>query len=276
MSLKKDASGRRSIQVECEVPGTPEEVWRAIATGPGITAWFVPTVFEEKAGKPISVTMSFGPGMDAAAKITEWNPPNRFSAEGEGLGPGSPPMATEWIVEAKAGGTCIVRVVHSLFASTDDWDNQLESVEKGWPGFFKILRLYLTPFRGMPCTSTMAMAFTQGSEAEVWKAVTDPLALTGVTKGQAWKAPAGVPPLGGTVEEFLENDHMRSVMVRLDAPTPGVASVGAFNCGGPIQVCLSLYLYGDRAAAAITRDQPLWQQWLSERFPSEMPASDVS
>ena len=65
-------------------------------------------------------------------------------------------------------------------------------------------------------------------------------------------------------------------MVRLDAPTPGVASVGAFNCGGPVQVCLSLYLYGDRAAAAITRDQPLWQQWLSERFPSEMPAPGVS
>ena len=36
MSVKKEASGRRSIQVEVEVPGTPEEVWQAIATGPGI------------------------------------------------------------------------------------------------------------------------------------------------------------------------------------------------------------------------------------------------
>ena len=271
MSLKKDASGRRSIQVECEVPGTPEEVWQAIATGPGITAWFVPTVFEEQAGKPVSLTMSFGPGMDAAAKITEWNPPHRFAAEGD-LGPGSPAMATEWIVEAKAGGTCIVRVVHSLFASTDDWDNQLESTEQGWPGYFRILHLYLSHFRGMPCTSTMAMAFTQGSDAEAWKALTEPLALSGLKKGQSWKAPAGVPALGGTVEESIENNHMRSVMVRLDAPTPGVASLGTYNCGGPIQVCLSLYFYGDRAAAAITRDQPLWQQWMNERFPAEAPA----
>jgi uncharacterized protein YndB with AHSA1/START domain len=275
MSLKKDASGRRSIQVEVEVPGTPEDVWRAIATGPGITAWFVPTVFEEKAGTPISLTMSFGPGMDAAAKITQWNPPHRFAAEGE-LAPGSPSLATEWIVEAKAGGTCIVRVVHSLFASTDDWDNQLKDTEQGWPGFFRILLLYLTHFRGMSCTSTMAMALTQGPEAAVWKAVTGPLALAGVTKGQAWKAPAGVPPLGGTVEEILENDHMRSVLVRLDAPAPGVASVGTYNCGGPIQVCLSLYLYGDRAPAAITRDQALWQTWLNERFPAEAPASGMS
>ena len=38
MSVKKDPSGRRSVQVEFEVPGTPEEVWQAIATGPGNSA----------------------------------------------------------------------------------------------------------------------------------------------------------------------------------------------------------------------------------------------
>jgi len=53
-------------------------------------------------------------------------------------------MATEWIVEARSGGTCVVRVVHSLFASADDWDDQIESIESGWPTFFRILRTYLT------------------------------------------------------------------------------------------------------------------------------------
>jgi uncharacterized protein YndB with AHSA1/START domain len=275
MSLKKDASGRRSIQVEVEVPGSPEEVWQAIATGPGISAWFVPAVFEEKAGKPVSVTLSFGPGMDAVGKVTEWDPPHRFAKESE-LAPGSPPMATEWTVEAKAGGTCIVRVVQSLFASTDDWDKQLEGTEQGWPGFFRILRLYLTHFRGMPCTSTMAMASAQGSEAEAWKTVTGPLALAGVKEGQVWKAPPGVPPLGGTIEGVSERDHMRNVLMRLDAPTPGVALLGAYNYGGTIHVILSLYLYGDRSAAAVTRDQPLWQKWMTERFPAAPPASGAS
>ena len=51
MSVKKEASGRRSIQVEVEVPGTPEEVWQAIATGPGISSWFVPAEFEMRDGK---------------------------------------------------------------------------------------------------------------------------------------------------------------------------------------------------------------------------------
>ena len=38
MNVKKEASGRRSIQVEVEVPGTPEEVWQAIASGPSISS----------------------------------------------------------------------------------------------------------------------------------------------------------------------------------------------------------------------------------------------
>jgi uncharacterized protein YndB with AHSA1/START domain len=264
MSIKKDASGRRSVQVEVEVPGSPEEVWRAIATGPGISAWFVPTVFAEKDGKPVSLSLSFGPGMDSVSKITAWDPPHRFAAEGEAA-PNWPAMATEWVVEAKAGGKCIVRVVHSLFASTDEWDNQLEGTEQGWPGFFKILRLYLTHFRGMACTPAMVTAVAQGPEAEAWNAVTRPLQLAGVKEGQTWKAPPGVPPLGGTIEGVNEKEHLRNVLVRLDAPTPGVASLGAFHHQGTM-VILSLYLYGDRAAAAVTRDQPLWQKWLSDRL----------
>ena len=75
MSVKKEASGRRSVQVEVEVPGTPEEVWQAIATGPGISSWFVPTEFEERDGKLVAVKMNFGPGMESRATVTAWEPP---------------------------------------------------------------------------------------------------------------------------------------------------------------------------------------------------------
>jgi uncharacterized protein YndB with AHSA1/START domain len=50
MSVKKEPNGRRSVQVEVEVPGTPEQVWQAIATGPGVSAWFVPTEVEGRIG----------------------------------------------------------------------------------------------------------------------------------------------------------------------------------------------------------------------------------
>ena len=129
MSVKKEASGRRSVQVEVEVPGTPEEVWQAIATGPGVSSWFVPTEIVEQDGKPVAVKSNFGPGMESTATVTSWDPPRKFTAESPGWTPETPTMATEWSVEARAGGVCVVRVVHSLFASTDDWDNQLEGTE---------------------------------------------------------------------------------------------------------------------------------------------------
>ena len=90
MSVKKEASGRRYVQVEVEVPGTPEEVWQAIATGPGISSWFVPTEFEERDGKPVAVKLNFGPGMESRSAVTAWDPPRRFAAEAPGWAPGSP------------------------------------------------------------------------------------------------------------------------------------------------------------------------------------------
>jgi uncharacterized protein YndB with AHSA1/START domain len=101
MSVKKEAAGRRSVQVEVEVPGTPEEVWQAIATGPGISSWFVPTRIEERQGG--EVVSNFGPGMDCPATITAWEAPKRFVAESVMGPPGSPKVATEWSVEARAG-----------------------------------------------------------------------------------------------------------------------------------------------------------------------------
>src|ERR1051325_2293488 len=123
MPVIVDPDGRRSISVEVEVPGTPEAVWQAIATGPGISAWFVPTEVEEREGG--AVRSSFGPGMDSLSRITTWDPPHRFVADSrDDLGPDDPTVATEWTVEAKAGGTCIVRVTHAWFLDDDRWDAQ--------------------------------------------------------------------------------------------------------------------------------------------------------
>ena len=46
----------RSIQLEVEVSGSPEEVWRAIATGPGISSWYVPHTVEERDGGAATAT----------------------------------------------------------------------------------------------------------------------------------------------------------------------------------------------------------------------------
>ena len=90
MSVKKEANGRRSISVEVEVPGTPEEVWDAIATGPGISKWFVPASVEPHVGG--KMVLNFGPGMDSESEVTAWDAPHHFSATSDGLGPNAPEM----------------------------------------------------------------------------------------------------------------------------------------------------------------------------------------
>jgi len=112
----------RSIESRIEVPGTPEQVWEAIATGPGIAAWFAPAEFEPREGAQIAFDM--GGGMQPTGKVTAYEPPSRFAYKEEWEGT---PWATEWLVEAQSGGTCIVRVVATMFVA-GDWSDELDQM----------------------------------------------------------------------------------------------------------------------------------------------------
>ena len=69
------------------------------------------------------------------------------------------------------------------------------------------------------------------------------------------------PPLA---TECLENAH--EVLLCLDEPAPGVALIGAYTWGGSVHAAMSFYLFGDRAPAAVSCDEPLWQAWMNEIF----------
>src|SRR5207302_3754978 len=104
-----------------------------------------------------------------------------------------------------------------------------------------------------------------GTEAEAWETLTAALGLKGVSAGQRWTAPAGVPALSGVVEHVSQKPY--NALLRLDKPGPGAAALGAVNFGGAM-VTLSFYLYGDQAAGTVARETPLWQAWVQERFPT--------
>src|SRR4029077_10678621 len=108
------------LAFDIEVPGTPEQVWAAIATAAGQSAWFLPTDSDERAGGRQVVHMG---AEDAPADITAWEPPRRLAYE-EDLtallgkpGAAITPVTTEPLVEARSGGSCVVRVVSSAFGS---------------------------------------------------------------------------------------------------------------------------------------------------------------
>jgi uncharacterized protein YndB with AHSA1/START domain len=268
MPVKKDASGRRYVEAEAEVPGTPEEVWNAIATGPGISSWFVPSEVDGREGG--TAISHFGPGtsMDSVSTITAWDPPRRFTADSRDDMPADgPTIATEWVVEARSGGTCVVRVVHSWFASGDDWDNQFEGHAHGWVAFFRILRIYLAHFRGQPCVSFQLMGFAPGPQPERWGALTGSLGLAGAAEGQEFRSPAGAPPLAGVIERVGPNEFPE-LLLRLEEPAPGIAHMFAMPMGGQICLPIRLFLYGDRAAAAAASAEPQWQAWMNALLPA--------
>lgn len=266
MPVNIDAAGRRSVQAEVEVPGTPEEVWQAIASGPGISSWFVPSEVEERVGG--AVTCHFGPGMDSLSTITTWEPPHRFVAESrDDMGPDDPTVATEWIVEARSGGTCVVRVVHSWFASGDDWDAQFEGHTYGWVSFFRVLALYLTHFGGEPSAPMQVVGTAPEPKEAAWAALTAPLGLAGAAVGQRVGTPDGAPPLAGIVAWAGQPAWPEELLVRLDAPGPGIAHLVPHPMGGQIVLTIRFFLYGDAAGEAVARAEPAWRSWMAARFP---------
>jgi len=261
MSVKKEANGRRSISVEVEVPGTPEEVWETVATGSGISKWFVPAQVEPHVGG--KMVLNFGPGMDSESEITAWEAPHRFTATGEGLGPGAPQMATEWTVEARDGGTCIVRVVHSLFAESDEWDNQLGEVENGWPSFFVVLRMYLSQYRGQPGAHFQVMAPVAGTTIEGWRALMGRLGVPSLAAGAKVQSRAGTAPLAGVVEKAGPESQPNQVVVRLDEPTPGAALLSTCGMGEHAFFVGSFYFFGPQAKEGLKAEKE-WQDWLEK------------
>lgn len=276
MGVQIEASGRRSVQVAIQVPGTADEVWQAIATGPGLTAWFVPARFEARDGRPVALTIDFGTGMTSTSTVTAWQPPHSWGADSAGWVPGSPPISNRWTVEPEAGRdtpTCTVRITHTLVADTDAWDSQLLGTEAGWPAFLRTLRLYLTHFRGQQPALMKWMVPAPGTEAGAWAALSEALAgLKALRVGQRWTAPAGAPPLSGVVEYVSEAPD--DVLLRLDQPGPGVAAFGAVNFGGQSVVALSVNLYGETALDTVAQQIPLWEAWFRVHFPA--PPQDAT
>jgi uncharacterized protein YndB with AHSA1/START domain len=260
MPVKKDATHRRWVEMEILVPGTPEQVWRAMATGPGISSWFVDTTVEEHVGG--GIRFDFRDGGIQPAVVTAWDPPRRLAYEERDWAEGAPPLATEIVVTARSGDVCVVRMVHSLFASDDAWDDQLEGFESGWPGIFEVLRLYLREFADSRPHALHFGVSTSKDAATAWKALVRGLGLGGVDRGDAWSSPHGAPAVGGVVERIAQTPKSRELMIRLDAPAPGVALLGTYGPAGAARVGIGIFYYGEageRAAAASRSD---WNAWL--------------
>src|SRR5690606_2890190 len=92
-------------------------------------------------------------------------------------GEGAGGMAFEWLVEARDGGGCVVRLVNSGFGSGADWDAQYDGMAEGWKLFLFNLQLHLEHFRGRTATPMLPMASWPGPRERTWADLTGALGI---------------------------------------------------------------------------------------------------
>lgn len=251
------ASAGRSLHLEVEVAGSPEDVWRAIATGPGISSWYVPHQVEERPGGAALASFGPGPEMQIPGRVAAWEPPHRIVFDGgEGVGG----MAFEWTVEARDGGRCIVRLVNSGFGEGVDWDAQYDGMKDGWALFLMNLRLHLEHFAGRSGTAMLPMATWSCSRAEAWQRLADFLGarLDAQQGDRIVLDPGRAPRIAGTVVDT----GLRRLALLIDEPAPGTAFVAVEGSDEQAGVSVWASLYGDDAPAIADRARETWQEWL--------------
>jgi uncharacterized protein YndB with AHSA1/START domain len=183
---------------EMEVSATPEEAWAAIATGPGMDAWFMGhTEIEPREGGTTRLTVR---GSTDEATVTAWEPPTRFASRST-PGPDGAFHAFDYTIEARQKGATAIRWVHSGVLG-ENWKAEYEAVSEGDPMYFDKLRVYLTYFQGRTATPVNVIGPAVPDREEAWRRFHVALGLANTVEvgDQVVLTPEGFPELSGEVD----------------------------------------------------------------------------
>ena len=241
------------LSYEQETDATPEEVWEAIATGPGLDAWFMGrNEVEQREGGTTRMDIA---GFSDEGRITVWQPPNRLVTE-TSVGPDGSRHSFEYRVEPRGTKTS-VRWIHTGFLGMDNWELEYEGMSEGDPVYFMKLFEYLDHFRGRRATPVNVFQPGPADKDEAWGRYREALGLaTDPAVGdRVTLTPAGLDPIQGEVD-------VRSVTflgVRSDD-----AMVRFMHVDWNQMVALGHHLFGEDLPTDI---EQRWAAWLADVFP---------
>jgi uncharacterized protein YndB with AHSA1/START domain len=235
-----------------EVDATPEQVWDAIATGPGITSWFMGRN-EVDGGVGGTVKTAFG-DFEPSSAITSWDPLERL-VHGTEPAPDGRFVAYEFLIEARSGGSTVLRTVTSGFLPGDDWEDEFEAMTSGTELFFRTLVEYLNRFAGRKAVPLTVFGPMIADWDTAWLTLGRELGL------------AGRPETGDRVR--LSTGSMSTVdgeVYLANAQTVGIRTADAFlrfvrGFRGPM-VAMH-HLFGDADPA---KQEKIWADWLARVF----------
>jgi uncharacterized protein YndB with AHSA1/START domain len=236
------------VSKEIETEATPEEVWEAIATGPGIDSWFMGRN-EVEPGEGGKVRMTL-PAWTLEATVTVWDPPKRLVTD-TGEGEDGRLMVFEYLIEGREGGSTILRFVHSGFLPGDDWETEYEALKRGDPMYIQKLAEYLKYFRGRTATPIDVYGPQVPDGEQAWARIRSGLGLPGaVAEGDNVRlTPDGLPPIEGVVDYVSPET--------LGVRTSDGLYRFIYGLGGT--VVLGHHIFADVEEQATER---AWQAWL--------------
>ncbi|MBF9132793.1 SRPBCC domain-containing protein [Plantactinospora sp. S1510] len=183
---------------DIELEATPEQVWEAIATGPGIDSWFMGhTEVTPGEGSRGSFSMA---GYTEQTTVTGWEPAKRFAFRSD-PGPDGTFMAMEYLIEGRDQGSTVLRLVQSGVLG-DNWETEYEAMQAGWTMYLSTLAAYLTHFPGRSGAPVAAFRPGAGDPDQVWAAVTSAFGISGtLAEGTSARLHVdGLPPIDGVVD----------------------------------------------------------------------------
>jgi uncharacterized protein YndB with AHSA1/START domain len=232
---------------DIDLGATPDQVWEAIATGPGIDSWFMGrNEVEPRLGGTARMSM---PGFAGESTVTAWEPNRHFAHRSSPAEDGSF-MAFEYLIEGRDGATTALRLVHSGVLS-GDWEAEYDALKKGNPLYLRTLAQYLTHFAGRTAVPVAAFGPQQPDQDAVWCAITAALGLNkDVNEGDDVRFTFGGQPVEGVVDTVL---HPSFLGVRT-----GDALLRFVGRGGVVLTGHHLFTEIDQNAA-----ERAWGEWLT-------------
>jgi uncharacterized protein YndB with AHSA1/START domain len=182
-------------RLDATVDATPDDVWQAIATGPGVSSWFVGRT--EIDGD--TVRTAFGDDWIPAGHVTTAEPPHHFAYRSD-TAPDGRFIAYEYLIEGRTGSGTVLRTVTSGFLPGDDWSAEYEAMRYGGALFFATLLEYLRHFPGKPATPVTAFGPPVTDWPAAWTALHHTLGLRDPRPGDPVQAELpGLPAIAGQV-----------------------------------------------------------------------------
>ncbi|MEV4347920.1 SRPBCC domain-containing protein [Actinoplanes sp. NPDC049596] len=159
------------IHLDATVDTDPEQIWDAIATGPGISSWYIGRTDTDGS----TVHTAFGPTDFPTGTVTSHDPPHHFAHRTDTT-PDGRFQAFDFLIESHDGATTL-RAVTSGFLPGDDWADEYEAMNHGITLFNATLLTYLRHFPGRTATPLTAFGPPVTDWPTTWAALHKALGL---------------------------------------------------------------------------------------------------